>query len=483
MLTKKESEKEEVSAQLITSSRVVQALEEVPAELNILSEKLRPHEPAAESTPEYSAQPSPHASSTTYDNNSVVIDNGSGPGPELNILSEKLHPHEPVAESTPECSVQPSPINTTSAPSTTYDIPPSVVIDNGSGFIRAGFGGDDAPRCVFPSVIGYHNHKNHYVGGEAQNKRDILSLRYPIERGIITNWDDMGKIWHHTFYSELQVDPTEYPTLLIESCFNQPNREKMVEIMFETFNTPATYVTSSDPLSLYSSGRTTGVTVNIGHGVCSVMPVYEGYFLPHTSFQLNIGGCDLTDYLVRLLIQEDQGIVVEREKACDVKEKLCYVAPHEQITDEVSKPYELQDGTIISVTDKCRYMCPEALFQPSLLGMSSAGVHETTYNCLMKCIDDAHEEMFSNIVLSGGSTLFPGFAERLQTEITALAPPTMKVKVITTPPLERKISSWIGGSILASCSTFQPLWITKQEYEESGLSRAREKNLWQSEPT
>ena len=414
MVTKKESEKETVNSQLITSSRVVQILEEVPAELN--------------------------------------------------TLSEELYPHEPVPR------VQPSPVNVPSAP---YDVA-SVVIDNGTGFIRAGFGGEDVPRSVFPSVIGYHNHKAHYVGDEAQNKRDILSLRYPIEYGIITDCDGMEKLWHHTFYNELQVNPTEYPTLLIESCFNQPNRDKMVEMMFETFNVPATYVMNSARLSLYYSGRTTGVTVNIGDGVCSVMPVYDGYFLPHASFQQqNISGRELTDYLARLLVEEGHGISVVKKYACEIKEKLCYVVPNNQIADGVSKPYELQDGTIISVTDKCRYLCPEALFQPNLLGMSSGGVHETTYNCIMKCDKDIREYMFSNIVLSGGSTLFPGFAKRLQNEITALAPPTMKVKVIALPPWERKILSWFGGSLIASLSTFQQTWITKQKYEEFGIFVAR----------
>ena len=390
---------------------------------------------------------------------------------ELNILSEKLRPHELAAESTPKCRVQPFPVNVPSAPSTTYDdsdTPPSVVIDNGSGFIRAGFGGDDAPRCVFPSVIGYHKyHEDHYIGDEAQHKRGI-SLRYPIDHGIITNWDDMEKIWHHTFYNELQVDPTEYPTLLIESCFNQPNQYKMVEIMFETFSVPATYALNSGLLSLLSSGRTTAVTVDIGHGVCSVVPACEGYVLPHASCQLNIGGRELTDNLARLLVQEGHAFSVGKIHAPDIKEKLCYVVANNQIADGVSKPYKLEDGTIISVTDECQYMCPEALFQPSLLGMSSAGIHEITYNSIMKCDEDIRKEMFSNIVLSGGSTLFPGFAERLKNEITALAPPTMKVKVIAPP--ERKYFKWIGGSIVASLSAFQQFWITKQEYDESGLS-------------
>jgi actin-related protein len=131
------------------------------------------------------------------------------------------------------------------------------------------------------------------------------------------------------------------------------------------------------------------------------------------------------------------------------------------------KSYELPDGQVITIGNQ-RFRCPEALFQPSFLGMKSCGIHETTYNSIMKCDVEMHKDLYANIVLSGGTTMYPGFADRMQKEITALAPSTMKIKIIAPP--ERKYSVWIGGSILASQSTFQQMWISKQEYDESGPS-------------
>jgi len=136
-----------------------------------------------------------------------------------------------------------------------------------------------------------------------------------------------------------------------------------------------------------------------------------------------------------------------------------------QQSSYLEKSYELPDGQVITIGNE-RFRCPETLFQPSFIGLESKGVDETTYMSIMKCDVDIRKDLYANIVLSGGTTMFPGIADRMQKEITALAPPAMKVKVIAPP--ERKYSVWIGGSILASLSTFQHMWISKQEYDESG---------------
>lgn len=359
----------------------------------------------------------------------------------------------------------------------------ALVIDNGSGMCKAGFAGDDAPRAVFPSILGLPKHKgvmvgtgqkDCYVGDEAQTRRGILALMYPIEHGIVTKWDDMEKIWHHAFYNELRVAPEEHPVLMTEAPLNPKcNREKMTQIAFETFNVPCFYVSIQAVLSLYASGRTTGIVLDSGDGVTHTVPIYEGYSLPHAILRLDLAGRDITNYLGRLLMGSGVSLSTsaEREIVRDIKEKLSFVSlDYEKDSVDLAsdyKEYELPDGVKIKIGAE-RFKAPELLFKPSLGGFESKGIHETCLASILKCDVDIRRDLYGNVVLSGGSTCFNNLSERISNELGSLAPPSMKVKVVAPP--ERKYSVWIGGSILASLSTFQGMWITKSEFEEDGPS-------------
>jgi actin beta/gamma 1 len=315
-----------------------------------------------------------------------------------------------------------------------------------------------------------------------QSKRRFVNSKYPIENGHVINWDDMEKIWHHTYYKELRADPAEHPVLLTEVPLN-PNafRERTTQIMFETFNVPAMYVSIQEVLSLYAFGRTTGCVVDSGYGVTHIVPIYDGYALNHSIVRLDLSGSELTNNLMKMLNERGYTFTtaVEREIVRDIKETMTYVAldfdaetKQAAESSALKEKYELPDGNVIVIGDEL-FRCPEVLFQPNLIGKETEGIHACTFNTIMNCPMDIRKDFYSNIILSGGNTMFPGIAERITKELTALAPKTVQLRVVAPP--ERKYGAWIGGSVLASLSAFQQMWITKKEYDEFGPSIVHKK--------
>jgi actin, other eukaryote len=367
-----------------------------------------------------------------------------------------------------------------------------IVMDNGTGTCKTGFSGDCAPRSVMPTIVGRPKKKlpllstsdqDAYVGDEAISKRSFLTLKYPMEQGIVTNFDDMEKLWHHIFYNELRCSPEEHPILLSEVPLNpKQNREKMTQIMFETFSSPAVFVAMQAVLSLYCAGKTTGFILDSGEETTHAVPIYEGHAIPHTILRLDIGGRQLTDHLQKIFAERGYSFVSreDRENLCDMKEKLCYVALdfNKELTEnskhfqKFEKLYELPDGNVLPIGNE-RFRCPEALFQPKHVGLESMGIHDLVFQSIRECDLGIRKDLFSNIVLAGGSTMFEGISERLTKEIEFVAPTSMKVRVIA--PQERKFSVWIGGSIISSLSSFRQSWISEGEYNEFGPTMVHRK--------
>jgi len=360
-----------------------------------------------------------------------------------------------------------------------------VVIDNGSVIMKAGFAGEDSVKCTFPSFVGRPKHKrvmaaaaegDTFIGTRADELRGILTLKYPMAHGIVEDWNDMELIWRH-IYSDMKVIAEEHPVLLTEAALNpRKNREKAAEIFFETFGIPALFVSAQAVLALYASGRTTGVVLDSGDGVTHCVPVYEGFALPHAMMRADVAGRDVTDHLM-LQLRRCGHIFhtsAEREVVRQIKEQECYVAFNRQKEEQVEhdkssaqQPFRLPDGTQIQLGAE-RFRAPEVLFHPSMIGLEYPGIHELLAYSINRADLDLRATLFSNIVLSGGSTMFNGFGDRLLNEVRKLAPKDIKIR-ISAPP-ERKFSTWIGGSILSSLATFKKMWVSKEEYEEEGAS-------------
>jgi len=315
---------------------------------------------------------------------------------------------------------------------------------------------------------------NYFVGKRSQDLKGLLKLSYPIQHGIVTNWDDMENIWRYT-YKELGLQSEEHPVLLTEAPLNPTkNREMSAELFFETFNVPALFISIQAVLSLYASGRTTGIVLDCGDGVSHSVPIFEGFSLEHSISRIDLAGRDITNYLQLLLRKGGNNFYTSSEKEAvrAIKENSCYVAFDPSVEEETSskapqKTFLLPDGKTINIGSES-FKAPEILFHPEIIGLEYPGIQECLMNSILKSDLDLRATLYQNIVLSGGSTLFPGFGDRILNEMKNLGPKDIKIK-ITAPP-ERKYSTWMGGSILANLTTFKKIWVSAQEYEEEGSS-------------
>jgi centractin len=267
----------------------------------------------------------------------------------------------------------------------------------------------------------------------------------------------------------LSTQAEEHPVLLTEAPLNpRKNRLKAAEVFFETFNVPALYISMQAVLSLYATARTTGVVLDAGDGVSHAVPVYEGFALQHSIMRVDVAGRDVTRFLQLLLRREGHVFKTssEFEVVRQIKERVCSIADKSAKPEQLDpQTYTLPDGTPIQI-GQARFRAPELLFQPHLIGEECEGIHEVLGLSILKSDLDLRKTFYSSIVLSGGSTLFKGFGDRLLSEMRKMTPKDMKIRI--TAPQERLYSTWTGGSILAGLDIFKRMWVARKEYDDEG---------------
>jgi len=375
-----------------------------------------------------------------------------------------------------------------------------LVCDNGTGFVKVGYAGSHFPEYIFPSMVGRPilratnkigniEVKDLMVGDEASQLRALLEVSYPMENGMVKNWEDMCHVWDYTFgETKMNVDPADCKVMLTEPPMNPlKNREKMIEVMFEKYGFSGTYVAIQAVLTLYAQGLLTGVVVDSGDGVTHLCPVYEGFALPHLTRRLDIAGRNITRYLIKLLLLRGYSFnhSADFETVRQLKEKLCYVGYNIDIEEKLAlettvlvESYTLPDGRVIKVGGE-RFAAAEALFQPHLIDIESNGISELLFNTIQAADMDVRPELYKHIVLSGGTTMYPGLPSRLEREIKQLYLERVlhgdidrlnNFKLRIEDPPGRKNMVFIGGAVLAYVmKDKEDFWMTKEEYQERGV--------------
>lgn len=347
----------------------------------------------------------------------------------------------------------------------------TIVIDNGSSSCKAGFAGEQLPASICKSFVGQDTKTNEiYISNDAQLKADTLTIRYPIENGIITNWEDMEKIWNYAFH-QLKADPSSHRVLLTDTAMNtKENRQKMIEILFEKFNVPSAYIAKRGVLALYAAGLLTGVVLESGDSISMATPVSNGYYINDTAILTTAAGRAVTTALQNML--NNRGYDLKAPSQLDIireiKEKHCLVSTNyaadvngqENLID-----YSLPNGTAIKIGHEV-IKSSEVLFRPQEQGLEAKGIHEILSESIAKCDKTIQQKLYSNIVVAGGTTKLTNFVARLEQEMKKNTELGAHTKIIT--PHKRQYASWIGGSTLAFLPTFNGMEISKQEYGETG---------------
>lgn len=379
------------------------------------------------------------------------------------------------------------------------DDKPHIVLDIGSDFVKAGFAGEDGPRAIFPCIIGRpkmpgvmvgFDQRDYFVGMETIEKRGVLILRKPVVHGTVVDWEDMEHILDYIFNNELRVDPSEHNVIVTQPPLNPTSdaeytqqrldREKLISILFETFNVPNVALVNSAECTLHAYGYTSGIVVDSGDEVTNIVPIVDGHAITRLTKNTNLAGRDLTNYMKSLLTEQHLcfSSPSEMEILKDIKEQTCYVALdfQQELSDSAqgmtkTMDYTLPEGNTITIGNE-RFRTTEILFNPLMGGKELRGIQEQIYLAITEADAILWPQLGQHIVLSGGSMSFPGFAERLEAELKNKLPVAVAqdMTIVTMPWM--KYAAWIGGASLSNTEAFADRWVTTEEYRDTDTGPA-----------
>ncbi|KAI8385754.1 actin family [Blakeslea trispora] len=399
----------------------------------------------------------------------------------------------------------------------------ALVLDIGTSMTRAGYAGEDTPRVMFPTSVGYvdtevdeQKKREYFIGDNKINRfKSQMEITHPLEEGLVNDWEAYEALWDATFHHMLRIRPEEHPLLCTEPAWNtKENREKTIQMAFEKFEFPAFYLVPDAVMTAFSVGRATALVLDSGAGVTSAVPVYDGFVLNKGVLHQPLAGHLLAQKIKEQLKQDLNYTITPRFKIAkknpvsvdelpqpelrdcegltesfeeeqvrrildEYKESVCQISnvtfDEGLLSSRPKTMFEFPDGYHHEFGIE-RYRVPELLFQSNKkeedepMETEYLGVHDLVYNSISACDIDLRPLLFNNVVVTGGNTLIQGFNERLNYELPLKAPAS-KIKIHAAGnATERKSSSWLGGSIVASLGTFHQLWISRQEYEEHGAS-------------
>ncbi|CAL4133781.1 unnamed protein product, partial [Meganyctiphanes norvegica] len=401
----------------------------------------------------------------------------------------------------------------------------ALVFDAGCSSFRVGFAGEDSPKFDIPSYVGLwedpeNNEKKYYIDTVSVNcPKKGMEIVNMMKDGMIEDWDVFEKMLDYSYEKCIKSESQYHPVLFSEANWNaRGRRERLCELMFEKYQVPAFFLVKSAVLSAFANGRSTGLVLDSGATHTSAVPVHDGYVLQHAIVKSPLGGDFLVNQAMSFLKDNSNVDIIPPYMIADKKEVKeggrpqwtkrlnlpettqswhnhmkkevvrdfqqtmlhCSEAPYEEdvATSIPTEPYEFPSGYNAEYGNE-RYKITETLFDPTYIkGVASTmlGMSHVVSTSIGLCDVDLRPSLYSGVIVTGGNSLLNGFIDRLNRDLSSRTPPNMRFKLISaTGTTERRFGSWIGGSILASLGSFQQMWISKQEYEESGKSQVDRK--------